>query len=282
MALPSGVTTTSTTLMCCQELSVEEWRDVGRVLAQAEIALQFWLGDWWRFGQHSYGQRVALVAAKNAFGRGYAFSTLANFGWVAGAVEASRRREVLSWSIHAEVARLSPERQIHWLDTAVRDKLSVSKLRRMVSEERYNDIAPPTEDRRSTNYFRRLLGQARLPVGEQLTPFYNSPEAKDHLRSSLDHWLGRQDFAELKKAFEDAENYYRQGLSCIREIEAEMQARVASQPEIIRVEVAIPSTPRVVAAVYEDDWQPPDDDAPRPPCACPRCVTWHDSSPSPN
>lgn len=42
---------------------------------------------------------------------GYEYGTLQNFGWVAGRIETSRRRDVLSWSHHAEVAALEPSEQ---------------------------------------------------------------------------------------------------------------------------------------------------------------------------
>jgi len=41
-------------------------------------------------------------------------------GWVAGAIETSRRRDVLSWSHHREVAGLIPKEQDRLLDLAAR------------------------------------------------------------------------------------------------------------------------------------------------------------------
>ena len=41
------------------------------------------------------------------------------FGWVAGQIEPSRRRDTLSWSHHSEVAALEPKVQDHLLDLAV-------------------------------------------------------------------------------------------------------------------------------------------------------------------
>ena len=48
-----------------------------------------------------------MATAKDTFGRDYAFGTLMNYGYVAGRVETSRRREVLSWSHHYEIAKLA-------------------------------------------------------------------------------------------------------------------------------------------------------------------------------
>ena len=56
-------------------------------LAAFENGIQWWLGDWWHYGFHAYGDRKAKVKAKGAFP--YAFQTLMNWGWVAGMVETS-------------------------------------------------------------------------------------------------------------------------------------------------------------------------------------------------
>ena len=81
-----------------------------------ENSIQWWLGDWWHYGFHAYGERKAKVKAKGAFP--YAFQTLMNWGWVAGKVATSLRREALSWSHHELIARYPPDEQKKWLDKA--------------------------------------------------------------------------------------------------------------------------------------------------------------------
>ena len=75
-------------------------------------------GDWWTFGGHRYGDR-ARAAAQGIFGR--SFQGLADCGFVARAFETSRRREVLSFSHHAEVAALPPDEADELLDLAEAD-----------------------------------------------------------------------------------------------------------------------------------------------------------------
>ncbi|MEQ9813988.1 MAG: hypothetical protein RLO50_14505 [Azospirillaceae bacterium] len=62
------------------------------------------IGDWWAFGQHAYGERAAVVKAPDW--EGPSFKTCQQAGWVSNKYETSRRRDVLSWSHHAEVAKL--------------------------------------------------------------------------------------------------------------------------------------------------------------------------------
>jgi hypothetical protein len=84
LALPDGVSVSRTALVCSQQLSLDEWQSLGRALTQMESSIQWWIGDWWHYGRHRYGERKAKITAENAFERSYAFSTLMNYGWIAG------------------------------------------------------------------------------------------------------------------------------------------------------------------------------------------------------
>jgi hypothetical protein len=46
------------------ELSVEQWLDVGRVLGRVRGSVMWWIGDWWAYGEHRYGDRNALVESE--------------------------------------------------------------------------------------------------------------------------------------------------------------------------------------------------------------------------
>jgi hypothetical protein len=135
LTLPKGVTVSRTALLCPEQLTLNDWKSLGRTLQQFECSIQWWLGDWWCYGQHRYGERKAKLTLKDTlpsendspFYR-RAYGTLMNYGSVAGRVASSRRREVLSFSHHVVIAPLEPDEQDHWLDIAVRDRLSVRKL----------------------------------------------------------------------------------------------------------------------------------------------------------
>ena len=117
----------STGLLLPKTLDEKRWKEIGQFLIHVEGSVQWWIGDWWRFGEQHYGDRKAW--AEEA---GFSFQTCANAGAVSGAVETSRRREVLSWSHHAEVVALEPDEQDRLLDEAEREDWTRNELRAAV------------------------------------------------------------------------------------------------------------------------------------------------------
>lgn len=88
------------------DMSEQEWRRAGELLGKLERSVSWWLGDWWAFGEKRYGERKAIVEDEGWGGP--AFKTCANAAAVCIAFPTSRRREVLGFSHHAEVAALPP------------------------------------------------------------------------------------------------------------------------------------------------------------------------------
>jgi N6-adenosine-specific RNA methylase IME4 len=114
-------------------LDFDEWVERGRSLC-GQWKRQGWeIGDWWRDGSHRYGER-AKAAARGIFG--LEFGTLRNLGRVAEAFETSRRRDVLTFNHHAEVAALPEEQADYLLERAVKEELSTRELRVEVSKIR--------------------------------------------------------------------------------------------------------------------------------------------------
>jgi dsDNA-binding SOS-regulon protein len=97
-----------------EDLSFEEWEETGQKLNRAAGSLAWWVGDWWRFGEHKYGDRKAIVKADDW--QGPSFQTCANAASVCKKFETSRRREALSFNHHAEVAALPPDEADALLD----------------------------------------------------------------------------------------------------------------------------------------------------------------------
>jgi len=94
----------------------DDWCVVGHTLGEATTAAQWWIGDWWAFGEHRYGDRRALVTSEDWDGPNY-FSCM-NAASVCRAFTTSRRREVLSFGHHREVAGLPSEDADALLDWA--------------------------------------------------------------------------------------------------------------------------------------------------------------------
>jgi N6-adenosine-specific RNA methylase IME4 len=97
-----------------ENLNVHQWVAVGEQLMSVEKSLMWWVGDWWVYGQKKYGERAAIVRDM----AGPAFQTCADAGWVSGKFETSRRREVLTFNHHKEVAGLDDEVADELLDWA--------------------------------------------------------------------------------------------------------------------------------------------------------------------
>ncbi len=98
----------------------------------------WWLGDWVRWGKHHYGDETFEIASKIT---GYDQQTLRNFAWVATRYDYSRRRENVTWSHHAELARLDGDDQDRLLDEVAKRNLSVRQLRTRVRRQHQVAVA---------------------------------------------------------------------------------------------------------------------------------------------
>ena len=114
------------------DLSLLEWSQSGRRLGVIGRATGWWIGDWLSYGNTRFGERYVRAARIT----GYDVQTLMNMVYVASRFESSRRRDNLSWSHHAELAALEPEKQDYWLDRAEAERLSVRCLREEVRRQR--------------------------------------------------------------------------------------------------------------------------------------------------
>lgn len=136
LVLPGRVTPTSLDLP--PNLSMQEWAAVGHSLKLMAGAVQFWVGDWFAYGEAHYGEEAWQYLEVTE-------KTLANWASVCRRVEPSRRREALKFSHHAEVAPLEPEEQERVLEEAASQGWSVSRIREEVQErEKPNAVVVQT------------------------------------------------------------------------------------------------------------------------------------------
>jgi N6-adenosine-specific RNA methylase IME4 len=145
------------------DLSETDWQAAGEVLGKVERSVSWWIGDWWAYGEATYGDRKAIIDADDW--QGPAFQTAANAATVCRMFETSRRREILSFSHHAEVAGLAAAAADRWLDWC---------------EETIAETGKP----RSTRELRAAVNQARrLTNGHDLV---TDPCTVDDLYSLID------------------------------------------------------------------------------------------------
>ena len=124
--------------------TLADWVHAVTFVNHVERNAQFWLGDLLNYGQSVFGQKYSHAVKA----LGLPKQTLENFAYVARNVHFSRRREV-SFSIHAEIAPLTPTQQDRWLKRAADKRMSVAELR----------IALRLERRRA------MLSARRFPAG---------------------------------------------------------------------------------------------------------------------
>lgn len=129
----------SVALRLPENLTFDEWRQYGKQLLEGAVAVMWWIGDWLNYGERRYGQTYTMAVDMT----GLELGTLANAKRVAAAIETSRRREVLSFSHHADVAALDPAEQDAILDEAATRGWTRQDLRAHLRERRPVPDPPP-------------------------------------------------------------------------------------------------------------------------------------------
>ncbi len=125
---PSHVVVPRIGLMFPRQLPFEAWVGVGAQLAAVAASSAWCLGDWLVYGQAAYGSRYREAIDRT----GLDYQTLRNYAWVAGRFELPRRRDILSFGHHAEVAALPAPEQDFWLRKAEEFGWPTRRLRREV------------------------------------------------------------------------------------------------------------------------------------------------------
>lgn len=128
-------------------LAFSEWERAGRRLSGLVDSSAWWLGDWLVYGKDNYVDRYqrGIQAA------GLQYQTLRNYAWVSRRFDLERRRAMLSFQHHAEVASLPVTEQEFWLDRAEQMKWTTKQLRRSIRlarEEQERDDSPSEKQRR--------------------------------------------------------------------------------------------------------------------------------------
>ena len=67
-------------------MGFDQWVTCGQALVEIEGSVQWWLGDWWAYGEHAYGSRKALFEEGQPL-EDMNYGTVTNYGWVARSVE---------------------------------------------------------------------------------------------------------------------------------------------------------------------------------------------------
>lgn len=122
-----------------EDITADEWGQMGLVLLHLQGSLQWLLGDWLAFGEtRQWGETYRQVAEE--FGK--EVETLWTYTFVARSVNYSIRIEELSFSHHRLVAGLktpdgSPdvETQTYWLTQAKQNRWTLSQMREAMKDD---------------------------------------------------------------------------------------------------------------------------------------------------
>jgi N6-adenosine-specific RNA methylase IME4 len=166
------------------DLSEAEWRGAGAILGRVERSVSWWLGDWWAFGEKHYGERKAIVEADDW--EGPAFQTCANAAAVCRAFRTSRRREVLSFIHHAEVAGRSPDEADRLLDWA-EEPISKTGKPRTIAELRKAVRALVRAEKKAA-YLQRIEATKPKRLEGTYRIFYIDPPWKYHGLNQADEY----------------------------------------------------------------------------------------------
>lgn len=145
--------------------SFDDWTRLGKTLQQMEKSVMWWIGDWLRFGERSYGETYTQAIEAT----GLSYQAVANAKWVSEQFsELSTRVENLSWTHHREVASLPQEQRQEALSVAARDGLSTREIKQLAKQEK-NRVGAK-ENTCTVSDLQRLIER-----GDKFGTFYADP-----------------------------------------------------------------------------------------------------------
>lgn len=127
-----GCQFTATSLTIAPGLEFDHWQDLGTALRRTCQGVQFWIGDWIRYGEAQYGEKYNQAVEAT----GLKYQSLADDVYVSSRVDVSLRNEKLSFNHHRAVAALRPAQQKKWLAKAEAEELSYRQLRRAIEQKK--------------------------------------------------------------------------------------------------------------------------------------------------
>lgn len=158
----SGTFADDTRLLIVEDMSFEQWVELGRKVIRYGEASAWWIGDWIVHGESSYGISEGTETERRAVRERLrrildefelAYDRVRDYAYVSGRVPFAVRTATLSWSHHRVVADIArADEQERWLERAEAEGWSVRQLKEAID--------PPTPAVLSPL---RLLLQERRP-----------------------------------------------------------------------------------------------------------------------
>jgi hypothetical protein len=118
----------------------EQWSDCLDYLMHLARRIHWWIGDLLVYGEYRWGAMYDEMIEHT----GYEIRTLRTLKWVAGQIDASRRRVDLTFAHHQEAAGLPPDQQDAILARAAREGWTREMVRHAVNRLAYEAERPDT------------------------------------------------------------------------------------------------------------------------------------------
>ena len=139
----------NSSLVIDNSVTNEEWKQLGQGLRQIEGCVQFWIGDWARFGDKKgftgkYTDTKVYDELEEITGLNH--QTLKDYKYISDNVPSSLRNDDLSFNHHREVAKLTPDKQTEFLNRASEEQLSVRDLRQAIRVDGNTNSHPNLPD----------------------------------------------------------------------------------------------------------------------------------------
>jgi hypothetical protein len=131
-----------------KKMRFDEWARLGPNLLRMEEGHQFWLGDWFGYGEDAWGEDVFQVIDPDRF----EIKTLNNYRWVSAQIPFKERHAGLKWSHHriaAELPTITLRRKV--LKRAVAEQLTTRQLQQIVDELKPEDETGSKRRTKSTH-----------------------------------------------------------------------------------------------------------------------------------
>jgi hypothetical protein len=135
LSLPFQEALTPTSYELPEGITAEQWLDVGRALGRARGSLMWWIGDWWAYGEHAYGDRANAVKSEDW--EGPAFGSCVNAATVCRRFETTSRDVVVSFRAHQAIAPVGDDEwRLKVLAWAAKEKPTILAIEARVREVR--------------------------------------------------------------------------------------------------------------------------------------------------
>ena len=116
-------------LVFIEDLTLEEWQEIGNTLRGIEHGRMFWIGDWINYGEARYGEKYSQALSHTD----YALNTLQRAASVCKRIPYDMRRPGLAFEQHALIASLEEKQQKKAFELAEKNEETVVETRERVN-----------------------------------------------------------------------------------------------------------------------------------------------------